>query len=196
MLTRVLAVNNYPRRDQSGRLAGCIRESGAEVTTIEPGEASRSRFGEFDGVVLSGSPDMWTDGATAGRFEAEVRAVTESAVPVMGVCFGHQLIARAFGAEVVRDAREVKEMVRTSVLSEDPLFEGLSRSLVLRESRYEVVKSLPPGFSLLARSEASAIAAMKHDRRLVYGVQFHPESYTADHPEGRMVVGNFVRLLR
>lgn len=189
-------MNNYPARERSDKLAECLRENGADVTTIEWGEASASKFGEFDAAVLSGSPAMWTDETTLAEFGSEVRALMDSQVPALGICFGHQLIARAFGAEVVRDTREVREMVRTSVLVDDPLFRGLPRSLVLRESRLEVVKSLPAGFSLLARSDTSAIAAMKHPSRLVYGVQFHPEVYTEEHPEGKSVVGNFLGLLR
>lgn len=194
-MARVLVVNNYPRREGSEQLTKCVRENGAEVASIDWGDSSASKFGGFDGVVLSGSPEMWTNEATPGKFQAEVRALLDSAAPALGVCFGHQLIATAFGAKVVRDSREVKEMVRTSVLSGDPLFEGLSRSPVFKESREEVVDALPAGFALLARSDTSAIAAMKHEKRLLYGVQFHPEAYTADHPEGDRVVGNFVRLL-
>lgn len=194
-MAKVLAVNNYPSRERSEKLAKCLRENGAEVTTIEWGDASSSKFREFDAAVLSGSPEMWTDERTSTEFGSEVQAVLDSKVPTMGICFGHQLIARAFGGEVMRDGREVKEMVRTSVLVDDPLFAGLPRSLVLRESRFEVVKSLPTGFSLLAKSDTSPIAAMKHPGRLLYGVQFHPEGYTGDHPEGKTVVGNFLKLL-
>jgi GMP synthase (glutamine-hydrolysing) len=92
--------------------------------------------------------------------------------------------------------REVKELVKTTVLKEDPLFAGLPRSLMLMESRHEVVKSPPKGFSRLARSATSSISAMKHPSRLLYGVQFHPERFTKAHPEGDRVVGNFVRMLR
>ncbi|MDG6993544.1 MAG: hypothetical protein JRN36_01420, partial [Nitrososphaerota archaeon] len=104
--------------------------------------------------------------------------------------------ALALGAGVVKDKRHVLEMVNTTVLGDDPLFEGLSRSLVLFESRYEVVKSVPEGFTLLARSDTSAVAAMKHRRRALYGVQFHPERFTADNPDGDKVVANFIGLLK
>ena len=60
----------------------------------------------------------------------------------------------------------------------------------------KVVKSLPDGFALLARSETSRIATMKHPGRPLYGVQFHPERFTKEHPEGDAVVGNFLRNLR
>jgi len=195
-LVRVLVVNNYPGRERVAALERCVEGNGAEVVPAELKDVSPRRFDRYDAVVLSGSPDMMTRPTTVSKFRPEVDAVLESKAPVLGVCFGHQLIAHAFGAEVVKDKRDVKEMVETTVLQDDPLFEGLPRSLMLMESRYEVVKSPPDGFSLLARSATSRIAAMKHPSRLLYGVQFHPERFTKKHPEGDRVVGNFVRMLR
>jgi len=195
-LVRVLVVNNYPTRERVATLEKCLKENGADVVPVELERVSAARFDSSDGVVLSGSPAMLTEARTMSMFQSEVDAVLDSEVPVLGVCFGHQLLARAFGAEVVRDSRHVLEIVKTTVLREDALFEGLPLSLMLVESRYEVVKSLPDGFALLARSATSRIATMKHPTRLLYGVQFHPERFTREHPEGDAVVGNFVRMLR
>ena len=195
-MVRVLVVNNYPNRERVVTLETSIEGNGAEVVSAELGEVSPRKFDSCDGVVLSGSPDMMTDSRTVSKFQPEVDSVLNSSAPICGVCFGHQLIAQAFGAEIVKDVREVKEMVKTTVLRDDPIFDGLPRSLMLTESRYEVVKSLPVGFSLLARSVTSSIAAMRHPTRLLYGLQFHPERFTKQHPEGDRVVGNFVRMLR
>jgi GMP synthase (glutamine-hydrolysing) A subunit len=196
VLPRVLVVNNYPTRERVTRLESCVEGNGATVTSAEWNAASAGKFDRFDGVVLSGSPDIMTDSRTRAKFEAEADAIRDSAVPILGVCFGHQLMASAFGAPVVKDKRHVLDMVRTRVLAEDSLFEGLPRALMLLESRYEVVKSLPGGFSLIAKSATSDIAAMKHESRLLYGVQFHPERFTLGHPEGNKIVGNFVSLLK
>jgi GMP synthase (glutamine-hydrolysing) len=195
-LVRVLAVNNYPTPERFERLRLCIEGNGALVTSVEWNGLSRGMFDSFDGVVLSGSPDMMSEEKTRVKFTLESEAIFESKVPVLGVCFGHQMIARAFGTEVVKDGRHVLDMVKTNVLAEDPLFEGLPKSLMLLESRHEVVKSLPGGFRLLARSATSEVAAMKHGKRTLYGVQFHPERYTKENPEGNKVVGNFVRILK
>jgi GMP synthase (glutamine-hydrolysing) len=195
-LVRVLVVNNYPTRERVVTLEKCLKENGAEVVPIELERVSATRCDSSDGVVLSGSPAMLTDAGTTSKFQLEVEAVLDSHAPILGVCFGHQLLAQAFGAEVVKDSRHILRMVKTTVLKEDSLFDDLPRSLMLMESRYEVVKSLPDGFSLLARSATSRIATMKHPTRLLYGVQFHPERFTKEHPEGDRVVGNFIRMLR
>ncbi|MDG6954530.1 MAG: gamma-glutamyl-gamma-aminobutyrate hydrolase family protein [Nitrososphaerota archaeon] len=195
-MPKVLVVNNYPARDRAGKLESCIEGNGGAVTAVEWGDASASLFDSFDGVVLSGSPDMMTERRTEAKFLKERDAILESNAPILGICFGHQLVARAFEAEVVKDRKPVQEMIRTTVLTEDRLFAGLPKSLMLLESRHEVVKSLPAGFTLLAKSATSAIAAMKSRSRPIYGVQFHPERYSVDHPEGNAVLGNFVGMLK
>jgi GMP synthase (glutamine-hydrolysing) len=134
--------------------------------------------------------------STQKKFRAEVEAIRDTHVPVLGVCFGHQLMAHAFGSVIVKDEENVVRFVKTTVLVTDPLFSGLPRNMMLLESHHEVVRTLPAGFQLIARSETSPIAAMKHERRPLYGVQFHPERYTPDNSAGKRVVGNFVRLLR
>jgi GMP synthase (glutamine-hydrolysing) len=130
------------------------------------------------------------------KFRAEMDAIQDSAVPILGVCFGHQMIAHTFGADVVKDGKHVLGMVKTTIVADDGLFEGLPRSLTLLESRHEVVKSIPIEFRLLARSTTSEIAAMKHTSRPIYGIQSHPERHTKENQDGNRLVENFVRLLR
>jgi GMP synthase (glutamine-hydrolysing) len=195
-LPRVLAVNNYPTRERFQRLEECLKGNGASVASVDWSEASSSKFDSFDGVALSGSPDMLSEAKTKAKYREEMDAILDSKVPVLGVCFGHQMIASAFGAEVVKDGKHILDMVKTDVIADDPLFSGLPKSLMLLESRWEVVSSLPAGFRLLARSATSRIATMKHESRPLYGVQFHPERYTKENPDGNSVVGNFVRMLK
>ncbi len=192
-MVSVLAVNNYPTEERFRRLRNCLEEAGALVTAIAWSEVSTQRLASYDGVALSGSPDMLSDDATLTKFGAEAEAVRDSPVPVLGVCFGHQLVARAFGGSVVRARRPVLRFVSTDlVTSKGRLFEGLDSPLSLLESRHEVVESLPGGFDLLAKSETTQIAAMKHRKRPIYGVQAHPERYSKANRDGKRLVANFV----
>ena len=194
-MARVLAVNNYPTRERFERLERGLRAAGAEVTSADWTSASSKRFNSYDGVVLSGSPDMMSTEKAQRKFSGEVDAIRDSKVPLLGICFGHQMIAHAFGSRVVQDRENVIRMVPTTVVSKDNLFVGMRSSLMLLESRHEVVESLPDGFRLLAKSEVSEVAAMRHPTRPIFGVQSHPERYTAENPDGITVLGNFVRAL-
>ncbi len=195
-MVKVLAVNNYPTHERFKRLEGCLRGNGADVFPVEWNQISQGSFDSCDGAVLSGSPDMISDPKIQAKYEKEVGEIVDAKVPVLGVCFGHQMIAHAFGSKVVKGRKHVLDMVKTIVLADDPLFQGLPRSMMLLESRHEVVESIPKGFRLLARSETSKIAAMRHTSRPLYGVQFHPERFTNENSDGNAVVGNFIRLLR
>jgi len=194
-MVRVLAVNNYPSTERFDRLRKCVELNGAQVTVTDWRGCSAATFNKFDGVVLSGSPDMASTKAAQTKFSEEIESIRETKVPVLGVCFGHQLTAIAFGSRVVKDVRPVVEFVRTEVLADDPIFGGLPKSIMLVESRQEVVESLPRRFMLLAQSQTSKIAAMKHHKLPIYGVQSHPERYTSGNPEGNHMVGNFLSLL-
>ena len=195
-MVKVLAVNNYPTTERFERLRMCLAGNGAEVSTADWDEVVASKFNEFDGVALSGAPDMMSEERTQRKFKAEIDAIRDARVPILGVCFGHQMMAHAFGSGVVKDKENVLRFVRTTVVESDPLFSGLPREMMLLESRHELVQVLPAGFRLLARSESSPIAAMKHESRPLYGIQFHAERYTRRNPAGNEVVGNFVNLLR
>jgi GMP synthase (glutamine-hydrolysing) len=194
-LVRVLAVNNYPTTERFERLRKCLELNGADVTVGGWEGCSAKEFDRYDGVVLSGSPDMASTEAARSKFRDELDSIMGTKSPLLGVCFGHQLTAIAFGSRVVKADRPVLGFVRTESLVDDALFAGLSRSMMLIESRHEVVESLPPGFRLIARSATSAIAAMRHEKRPIYGVQSHPERYTVENPEGNRVIGNFVGML-
>jgi GMP synthase (glutamine-hydrolysing) len=194
-LVSVLAVNNYPSTDRFERLRSCLEEGGASVTVADRASCSVAQFDSFDGVALSGSPDMLSDSSVVKKYMTELDAIRKADVPILGVCFGHQLIAIAFGSEVVKAREPVQEFVNTELLVPDPLFEGLPASSMLLESRHEIVKSLPDDFILLARSDKSPIAGMKHRVKPLYGVQSHPERYTLDNPAGKQLVRNFIETL-
>ncbi len=195
-LVKVLAVNNYPTTERFERLRRCLSDNGADVTSIEWSQSSASKFDQFDGVALSGAPDMLSKKSTQLKFHAEVEAIVKTKVPVLGVCFGHQMMALAFGSNVIEDGEHVLRFVKTNPVVEDPIFDGIPSPAMLLESRHEIVEALPESFRLLATSETSKIAAMKHSKRPLYGVQFHPERYSSESPDGFKVIGNFVRMLR
>lgn len=133
----------------------------------------------FDAVLMSGSPESVTQQepwmARAGDFLLEVAA---RGVPVLGVCFGHQLLAWRLGGAVVKNPRG-RELGTVAVTltpagRSDPLFHGLPDVVGLQSTHEDHVEPLPPGATLLASSALSAVQAFAHGKH-VRGVQFHPE---------------------
>jgi GMP synthase (glutamine-hydrolysing) len=138
------------------------------------------------GYILSGGPNSVYD-AGAPRLPESVLA---AGVPVLGICYGMQLLAHNLGGRVDPAARREYGHATLTVVAEDaPLFQGLPGELAVWMSHGDHVVDLPPTFAPLAVT-ASSVAAMGDAGRGIYGVQFHPEvQHTA---QGRELLNNFV----
>ena len=145
-------------------------------------------------AVLSPGPGI---PAAAGILVPLVRALA-GAVPLLGVCLGHQAIGEAFGARVVRADRLMHGKTCEVIHEDDELFEGIPSPLTAMRYHSLVVEpgSLPTDLVITAwsadRPKDAEIMAMKHRRHPVYGVQFHPESIGTEH--GRRLLENFLKI--
>jgi GMP synthase (glutamine-hydrolysing) len=138
------------------------------------------------GIILSGSPHYVNDeGAPLADKE-----LFELGIPVLGVCYGMQLMAKVLGGEVEKTesgefgAKEVTFSLGSS------LTKGLGASQILRMSHYDRVSRLPQDFEKLGESILTSVAAMKHKDKELYGVQFHPEH--DESVNGMTIINNFI----
>ncbi|MCK7549440.1 glutamine amidotransferase [Marinobacter koreensis] len=135
--------------------------------------------GNWDGIVVTGSPAMVSDRESWSEATADwlAQAVAEC-VPLLGVCYGHQLLAHAFGGEVGYhpDGRETgtKQVERLAASDQDPLFANLPRTFPAQLTHRQSVLRLPPEAVLLARSAFEPHQAFRIGQ-CAWGVQFHPE---------------------
>lgn len=142
----------------------------------------------FDGIVLTGSLASVTERspwmAALGHWSLAAAATR----PVLGVCFGHQLLGWALGARVERNPRGPEVGARTVTLTAagiaDPLFAGLPASFLALEAHEDHVPHVPPGARLLAASARTPVEAFAAGAT-IRAVQFHPEF---DPPRSRAVV--------
>ncbi len=164
-----------------------IREIGVYAELFpwdaDPGEVLALRP---KGFVLSGGP--------ASVYEAGApflpAYVLESGQPVLGICYGMQLLAHALGGRVApASAREYGRAEVEILRPEDPLWQGLPSPMTVWMSHGDRVEALPPGFQAMARSPNAPLAAIGDSRRGLYGVQFHPE--VAHTPMGRELLRRF-----
>ena len=155
---------------------------------ILPHDAARESVANLNlkGIVLSGGPaSVYEPGAP----EAPAW-VFDAGVPVLGICYGMQLIAHQLGGTVARGReREYGHAVIRQDGERSPLFAGLDDEVSVWMSHADRIDVLPPGFRALAASENSPIAAMGSDEG-IYGIQFHPE--VAHTPAGAEILRNFV----
>jgi len=128
------------------------------------------------GLVVTGSPHSVPDREPwVLEGETWLRGVVTAGVPVLGVCFGHQMLAQALGGRVARNprGREIGT-VEFEVRVDDPLLSDAERPYRVNMSHVDTVVEPPPGAQILGGTELDACAALRFAER-VWGVQFHPE---------------------
>jgi len=163
-------------------------------------------------IVISGNTTDW-DRYSQAQLRQPYEAIKNPPVPVLGLCGGHQLVGKAFGGRVAPMRRlepgevdpypkyrpgffKEKAFTEVSVDVENPLFQGLGGSITVSESHYCEIKRVPSCMDVIASSRDCRVQAVAHREKPVFGVQFHPESYDADHTDGRRVLENFFQIAR
>lgn len=137
------------------------------------------------GFILSGGPaSVYAEGAPHAPLY-----VYESGLPVLGICYGTQLLAQQLGGQVAPATKHEYGQAVLHVGQESPLFAGLAESMLVWMSHGDQVTQMPPGFSPLAYTDNSPVAAMGKENRL-FGLQFHPE--VAHTPLGKSIIQNFL----
>jgi GMP synthase (glutamine-hydrolysing) len=151
-------------------------EPAAEVRVVQRDELRAAD--PADGVVVTGSYASVTERAPWMRALGAALVEAAERVPVLGVCFGHQLLADALGGAVERNPRGPEVGTREVELTEagraDPLFAGLPPRLAVQQVHEDHVATPPPGAVLLASNAHARVQAFAHGPRL-RAVQFHPE---------------------
>jgi GMP synthase (glutamine-hydrolysing) len=138
-------------------------------------------------VILSGGPaSVYDDGAPHPD-----PALWGGSVPVLGICYGLQLMAHELGGEVVPSGAREYGPATVEVTSEDGLFHGIDREQKVWMSHGDSIVRPPDGFHETARSATTPFAGLADPDRRLYGIQFHPE--VVHTPAGRDILRNFVR---
>jgi GMP synthase (glutamine-hydrolysing) len=138
------------------------------------------------GIILSGGPmSVYDDGAPQID-----NAILNLGIPVLGICYGLQLITSAFSGlvEPASDREYGKTYLR--IISKSPLFEGVSKKSKVWMSHGDYLTKIPDGFNITAQSDHSPICAIENPQKNIYGVQFHPEVIHTD--EGMKIIQNFL----
>ena len=146
-------------------------------------------------VVLAPTRGRWAR-FPKKKLDSLMKAVRAYRRSLLAIGGGHQLLARAWEAELRPMSDTEGEFGEGTVrlVKEDPLFAGLSGEIRVCQGHREEVAALPEGFVLLAESDLSPIQAMRHETRPHYGIQFHPEDPRCARLPARQILRNFLKL--
>ncbi|HLX34253.1 MAG TPA: glutamine-hydrolyzing GMP synthase [Candidatus Limnocylindrales bacterium] len=137
-------------------------------------------------VILSGGPNSVYD-RDAPRPDP---AIWSGRLPVLGICYGAQLMAHELGGDVLPTSKREYGPATVSITEPDGLFRGIDREQPVWMSHGDSITKLPEGFRSTAQTDSTPFAGLVDERRHLYGIQFHPE--VAHTPRGRDVLRNFV----
>jgi len=153
------------------------------LAKLYPTDYDLSRINNLIGVVLSGSPGSVDE----DQYPFNPK-VLKSGLPILGLCYGHQLIAQNLGGRLKK--QEAREYGRATLqVGQSILFDGLEGGEVVWMSHGDSVEELPESFKTIGSTEGCPIAAMANEAKKIYGLQFHPEVTHTD--SGLKILENF-----
>jgi len=168
-------------------IANRIRRLGV-FSEIAPADSSVKKLTQCKGIILSGSPHSVLDSGSPSIDPG----ILNLGIPLLGLCYGHQLIASLLGGKVIKGT--VREYGRATlrIKKDIPLFLELDREEQVWMSHGDTVAQLPPGFEIVGSTNDCASAAVENADRMIYGLQFHPE--VTDTPHGMKLLDNFLTI--
>ena len=158
------------------------------LSIIKPGDMPVDEIKKMNpiGIVLTGGPNS-VYGENAPTCD---KALFELGIPILGICYGMQLMAYKLDGEVVSCNVSEYGKIDTEITGDCVLFDGMDKKQVALMSHTDYVKIVPTGFKAVAKTKDCPTAAMANDGKKLYAVQFHPE---VQHTEnGKEMLKNFV----
>ena len=168
-------------------IARRVRECGV-YSIVKPGDISLDKIREIDpiGIILTGGPNS--------VYEKESphcdKAIFDIGIPVLGICYGMQLLSWSLGGEVAPCSSSEYGRTKMQVSTDSPLFAGLAPAQIGLMSHTDQVTKLPAGFRSIAHTVSCENAAIENAAKKLYGFQFHPEVEST--PNGTAMIRSFL----
>jgi GMP synthase (glutamine-hydrolysing) len=166
-------------------IARKVRDLGV-YAEVAPSETPAAELAGRKGVIISGGPSSVYDPGSPTIDPQLLHA----GIPVLGICYGQQLMAHILGGRVEKGDRGEYGFAQLDLLRTDGLFRGITGRQQVWMSHRDAVQDPPPGFDVLGSTSTCTVAAMASAERGLYAVQFHPE--VAHTPCGTQILTNFV----
>lgn len=166
-------------------IANRIRRLGV-YSEIVSNDVKADALTDYKGIIFSGSPHSVLHESSPG-FDI---SILDLGIPVLGLCYGHQLIAKSLGGKVCRGTTREYGRANLSVLKNADLFNGISGEQQVWMSHGDTVEILPDNFEIIASTSDCTFAAVGHKEKQIFGLQFHPE--VTDTVNGMKILSNFI----
>jgi len=166
-------------------IAKRIRHLGAYTKIFSP-SAKESFLQDAKGIVLSGGPAS-VYSTDIPQFNSNILNLD---LPILGLCYGHQLIAKEFGGAIANTGKGEFGKAILQQTSDFPLWQNVSFPNQVWMSHQDSVTKCPPDFEVTGVTESGNVAAMRHRKRRIYTLQFHPE--VNDTEQGQKMLDNFI----
>ncbi|WP_346861485.1 hypothetical protein [uncultured Draconibacterium sp.] len=161
-----------------------VKAAGSSSKCIEYADCLSIDLNDFDGVILSGSPQ---GDDIVEHHLPYFRWIKEYEKPVLGICAGHHLTGFLYGSELLRSEEPEMGDFEVFKTTEDPILKHMPETFRVKQMHNDSV-TLPAGFELLASSKTCFNQLMKHKQKPLYTCQFHPEYYN------HQLIQNFISL--
>ena len=166
-------------------IAKRIRHLGAYTKIFSP-SAKENLLQDAKGIVLSGGPAS-VYSTDIPKFNSNILNLD---LPILGLCYGHQLIAKEFGGAITNTGKGEFGKAILQQTSDFPLWQNVSFPNKVWMSHQDSVTKCPPDFKVTGVTESGNVAAMRHRKRRIYTLQFHPE--VNDTEQGQKMLDNFI----
>jgi GMP synthase (glutamine-hydrolysing) len=164
-----------------------IKSFGVPVVEVKDQDFEESLLIDAKGIILSGAPILLSE-IDYSSYIKKYQFLRDLTIPVLGVCFGHQLLGLLHGATCIKMKAEDRDWRKITLIEKSSLFSGINDGVKFKQDHCEEI-NLPHGFKLLAKSTHCENEAMEHIILPHYAVQFHPE---VSEEYGRQLLKNFV----
>ena len=173
-------------------IARRVRELGVYSEIITPKELNTlNNYNNTKGIIFSGGPST----VTASKFESVPKTIFKKKIPILGICYGLQLIAKLFGGKI-KPSKKRREFGRAFLYKKkDSLLikKFLNTKKSVWMSHEDAVVKLPKHFKIIASTKYSKLTVIENTKNKIYGVQFHPEVTHTDN--GKQIFENFLFLI-
>lgn len=173
---------------KSSAILSIVKDKGHEASLVSLDNfTSESIDNSVLGLIISGAPILLTE-LDPAPYIKQFNFLKSISIPVLGICFGHQILGLVHHASVMRclDAR-TRQLIEVSKAI--PLFTGIKNHKFMQDHCESI--SCPDGFDLIATSTNCEVEAIQHQTKKLYGVQFHPE---ASDSQGEQLIANFLSI--